>query len=333
MSEAIIETGVAELTPAPASLATADEQKAGTAIDAGATAKDISAPPEKAAEGPSKTIAEADPAPDEKLAAGDWPDDWREKLAGDDEKMLSRLKRFQSPANVLKSWRELELKVTSDKLKKGIDPSKASPEEVAAWRKENGIPDTAKDYKLDLGGIVPPEHDKPILDGFKEFAHGKNWTPDQVNDIARWYYETQEQQQAAQIAEDKSFRGEAVEELRGEWGAEYRSNLNSIKNYAQGNMPEDLFDRFMGARLADGRLLGDDPGALRWLAQIAAEQSPGAALMPVGTTNIGKGVDARIAEIEHIMSTDSRAYWQDGRMQTEFAQLLEAREKMKSRAA
>ena len=46
--------------------------------------------------------------PEERQAPADWPDNWRELMAGDDEKVLKRLDRFQSPKNVAKSWLSAE---------------------------------------------------------------------------------------------------------------------------------------------------------------------------------------------------------------------------------
>src|SRR5512135_169053 len=58
----------------------------------------------------------ADAAPADKAIVPDWPDDWREKLAGNDEKALKRLGRFASPAGIFKSFRELEAKFSRGEL-------------------------------------------------------------------------------------------------------------------------------------------------------------------------------------------------------------------------
>jgi hypothetical protein len=272
------------------------------------------------------TIAGSEPD-DSSPVTPDWPDDWREKLAGKDDKMLARLKRFQSPANVLKSWRELEQKISSGEFKK--QPGKeATPEQLAEWRKENGIPEKPDDYKFDLGGFIPAEADKPILEGFKALAHEQSLSPDIANKMVGWYFQQQEQAVSQQVAADKEYHLNSQVELRAEWGPEFRVNVNAMNNFLDATMPEGLKDRVFGARLADGKLLGDDPHALRWLAQLARDMQPGADLVPSGTPNIGKGIHDQITEYENMMSTDYEKYYTGG-YDKKLLQLYDARTRMK----
>ena len=74
-------------------------------------------------------------------------DDWRTRLAGGDEKELKRLSRFASEADVYKAYRELEKKKSSGELKQALSKD-ATPEQIAEWRKENGIPETPDKYDL-----------------------------------------------------------------------------------------------------------------------------------------------------------------------------------------
>lgn len=303
-----------------------DDVTPAAATDA-APAPDTGADAAPVAAEPTGTIAGSDPEDKPVAAPADWPEDWREKLAGKDDKMLARLKRFQSPANVLKSWRELEQKISSGEFKK--QPGKdATPEQLAEWRKENGIPDKPDDYKFDLGGFIPAEADKPILENFKALAHEQSLSPDIANKMVGWYFQQQEQAVAQQVAADKEFHIGSQVELRAEWGPEFRANVNAMNTFLDATAPDGLKDRLFGARLADGKLLGDDPHMLRWLAQLARDMQPGADLVPVGTTNVNKGVTERIAEIESMMRDDPQKYYQ-GKYDQELLKYYAARDRMK----
>src|SRR5688572_23894721 len=98
------------------------------------------------------------------IAPADWPADWRQKLAGEDKKTLERLGRMASPADLLKSYRALEQKISAGELKKGL-PENATPEQVAEWRREQGLPEKPEGYLENLSlpdGVVLGEADKPM---------------------------------------------------------------------------------------------------------------------------------------------------------------------------
>lgn len=262
----------------------------------------------------------------------DWPDDWREKLAGGDEKLLGRLKRFSAPSNVLKSWLAAEGKISSGEFRKALTEG-ASPEEVATWRKENGIPETPDKYDTDLGnGIVWGETDKPLLESFTAYAHGKNWTPAQVKEGLGWYQQMQVEAQNKQQEADSAFRQQADDELRQEWGADYRRNLTAMQNM-MATWPAGLPDILLGARLGDGTVAGNNPAFLRQMAQLARELNPAATLVPAGTSDASKGVNDRIGEIEAMMRDKDKKseYWGSEKIQQEYRDLLNAREQMQAR--
>jgi len=299
-----------------------DKIEGAAAVEAGAGEAAKPATTEKAA-----TLAEGAGVDDKAAAAvADWPDDWREKLAGGDDKMLARLKRFSSPANVVKSWRELETKVSSGELKR--QPGKdATPEQMAEWRKENGLPENEDGYSFDLGGFIPSEADKPILDNFKKLALEENLTPAAANKMVNWYYQQQEAEIAARAKADQEYRINATVELRGEWGNEFKANINGMNNFLAATMPEGFKEQLFGARLANGRLLGDDPVALRWLADLSRQVMPGAELVPAGTPNVGQSVEGRMKEIESVLANDPAQYYSSG-MDQEYLKLISAKERM-----
>lgn len=268
-------------------------------------------------------------------APADWPDDWRVKLAGDDEKALKKLDRYKSPQDIFKAYRALEAKMSSGDVVAKL-PKDATEEQIAEYRKANGIPEKADGYLDALpDGLVVGDDDKPLVKSFLEKVHGKNAPPEVVADAVAWYYETQEQLAAETAAADKERRAAAADELRAEWGREYTANINSIKAFLDtapiGEDGTSLRDMLMGARLANGVPLGDSPEALRWLAKLADDANPGGFIAPGAGSGNAETIESQIKEIEAKMGT--KEYIKDEAMQAKLRKLYAARESIKTRAA
>jgi hypothetical protein len=299
---------------------------------------DTPAPAVAAAEKPTGTIIDAgtEPAPAEPAAPTGT--DWRDKLAAGDDKFRKRLDRFTDEASFAKSFRALEQKLSSGEYKRGL-PEGASAEEIATWRKESGLPETPEGYveKLALpNGLVLGEADKPIVADFAAAAHAGNIAPDQFNALVAKYYEIQDKQRAAIEDQDAQFRTAAEDELRQVWeGPNYRRNLAAVNNF-MASWPEDLRNGILAARTPDGKKLGDMPGFIRQIANIAMDLNPAATLVPAGTSDQTKGVNDRIADLEKMMGDRSSDYWRGPKsesLQQEIRDLYEARDKIRARAA
>src|SRR6266404_2104416 len=156
------------------------------------------------------------PASNEK---GYWPDNWQARLAGDDEKALKQLGRYASPEDIWKKARSLEQRLSSGEFK-AVLPKDPKPEELSAWRKDNGIPDAPEKY--DLKGLAIPDSDKDIVTSFLKAAHGANFTPEQTKLAVGNYYEMQKQQTEARAAKDDEQRHAALDALNSEWGGSFR---------------------------------------------------------------------------------------------------------------
>lgn len=268
-----------------------------------------------------------------------WPETWREEMAkaltgkdsGDDfDKELKRLGRFKSPDNVFKSFREMERKMQSGDLKANNPfPADGTDDEKTAWRKENGIPETAEGYESHLEGIVIGEQDKPIVAEYLKNAHERNESPESVRASLDWYYQTQERLAAEQAERDAEFRSEAVEQLRADMGNDYRPNMQDLKNWLAGG-PEGLADNLFGARLADGTLLGDNPQVLSFLVSQMREINPLSTVVPGAGADAMKTVEDRITEIKGILGSDPQRYKREN-LDKELLKLVEARDKHKNR--
>ena len=277
----------------------------------------------KAEEKPADKAAEQKPA-----------DDWRVKLANGDEKELKRLARFASEADVYKSFRELEKKKSSGELKSSL-PKDPTPEELTQWRKENGIPESVDKYDLTFeDGLVIGENDKPLIDKFVASMHGKNATQDQVKAAIATYYSLINEKQAAQAESDVAFKDQSLESLREEWGGEFKKNLAAV-NSLLSSLPDEVREYFESSRTPDGKMLGNDPAVIKWLAATAYELNPAASVMPSSVSNPAGAIGDEIASIEKMMGDKTSAYWKGAeaeKYQSRYLELITAREKINARS-
>src|SRR5690242_14053786 len=108
-----------------------------------------------------------------------WPEDWRQQIAGNDEKYAKRLERYGSIKDVANALIATQNQISAGELRSALKAN-ATPEETAAWRAENGIPEAPEKYDLTMPqGIVFGEDDKPFVDSFLKAAHGANFRPEQ----------------------------------------------------------------------------------------------------------------------------------------------------------
>lgn len=262
---------------------------------------------------------------------------WRLAMAGEDKAALKRLERFNTPADVFKSFLSLDRKFASGEFKRGL-AADASDEEKATWRKEQGIPDKPEGYveKMDLPkGMILGEADKPLAVEFAAAASEASLTPAQYSRMVAQYYTIQDKAKAAQEEQDSAFHEESVDRLREEWGADYKRNINAVNNLVAA-MPSSLSGRLLSGRTADGRKIANDPEMIAWLSSMARELNPAATLVPAGTSDAGKSIASRIADIETLMKDRNGDYYRGPKsaaLQTEYRELITARETMKARAA
>jgi hypothetical protein len=277
---------------------------------------------------PKESTSILDVPDDDKVTPGDWPTNWRELYAGEDQKRLKALSRYASPKAALDAMLSAQDKIRSGELLK--KPGKdASPEELKAWRDHQGIPEKAEDYLTKLpNGLVIGEDDKELISSFATELHGLDAPPAIVHKAIDWYYKTIEQQRQDEYEVDREARQQTEDALRADFGEEYRRNINIMNGVIQA-MPGEAGKLLATARSADGVQLLNHPDVIRGLVDWARQLNPVATIIP-GATNPGALGD-RIAQIEKVMREDINAYWKDEPMKKEYAELLAARERMSSK--
>jgi len=236
--------------------------------------------------------------------------DWRAALPQEHQTVA---KKFTSPADVVKSYAELQKKLGS-----AIHPpgEKATKEEIDTYHKQLGRPDEPEDYVLE-----PP--DLSALG--EEFSYNE-----ELDAQARtWFFNAGVSQAVAQelfdgyntwafgMAEAMATRdADAMEkaeaELKAEWGPDYDANMD-LANRA--------LESFFGKEarkitLADGTAIGSLPIFARGLAEIA--RRVGEARLPSGAADD----EGRQTLEERLKELQARGdYWTNPKVQAEVRQI------------
>jgi hypothetical protein len=273
---------------------------------------------------------------DKKEAVGDFPDDWREKLAKGDDKKLARLKRYTSVEAALLAGFAAQDKIRSGDYKVAELAEDASPEEKKAFYEERGIPAEAKAYDIPkVPGHVWTDADTPVLDSFKELAHATMLPQSAMDGIAKWYAtnlaKAQEAREQQTLAKDAADREAITDTLRSELGAEYKPATALMRRLLKDSeaLPDGLGDFIAEARGPDGQRLINNPAMVRVLMQISrygygdveGEGFKGYGEGGFITPDAAARHSTKKAEIERIMKTDMKKYYDEGH-DVEYAKIL-----------
>jgi len=259
----------------------------------------------------------------------DWPTDWREKYAGEDKKKLNILSRYSSPKDALDALFNAREKISSGELKAPLAKD-ATPEQVAQWKAENGLPAKPEEYAdINPDGVVYGEADKPILDGFHNLAYKHNLPPDAVKDIKAWW-----NQEKINAEEQEALLSEQIweknrETLKSEWGEDYKRNETIIKNFLN-TAPKEVQDILLGAKSSDGGKLLGNALTLKWINSIARQTGMTALTNTSGSVEQQvTSIQSEMKQIEGLMGT--KAYTEDHRKRcTELVSTMQDRGQLKA---
>ena len=310
--------------------AAAGDNKGGAAGGAGASA---SGDGKSGQADDGKSGKDGDPS----SAGAKWEANWRESYAAGDEKKLSALKRYNSPKDALDALFSAQQRIAE--TRPTTLPKDATAEQVAQYRKDNGIPEKPEAYLESLPKDVNLEEgDKEIITPYLSVMHELNLTPAQAAKLIATRQAEANRQIDERMQADEALRTRTEDELRQEWGPQYRATVNNINGFLKHHFGEDGADAILQARTPDGNPLVGSPEVLRALGQLAAmvKGAPTSIVGGDGGLLDAKGVTERIADIEKLMANTSSEYWKGPKaekMQAEYRQLIDARNEMKRRAA
>jgi hypothetical protein len=183
-------------------------------------------------------------------------------------------------------------------------PKDATPEQITQYRKDNGIPEKPEGYFTALPKEIADTVDedaRTVLTPYMGVLQELNLPPDAASKVVKVWQAEQERQIEARVKADETLRVQTEDSLRGDWGNNYRSEINNINGLLAG-APDEVREAILQSRTPDGNALVGTPAAVRWLAQLARTVNPYS--IPVdggGGALDGKGVDSRISEIESWM--------------------------------
>lgn len=248
---------------------------------------------------------------------------WRTEFTGGDEKLMKRISRYSSPAGLVKALVAAQDKI-QEKTNGGPLPDNATDAQKAEWRKSNGIPDKADAYQLPkVEGYDWSDGDKAVATDFFTSAHDANMSQAQAEKVFGWYAQRMAKIQADQFDADTTARTTLEDDLRSEYGQEYRANVKMLARYAE-KTPGVGAD-ILAARLPDGRRLGEVPEYVKDLVERARDHYGDSSFI---AGDGGAMIANRKAEIEGVMKTDMAKYRSSG-MAAEYRKILEAEERSK----
>lgn len=236
---------------------------------------------------------------------GPFGTDWRQTLAGDNKDALPTLERFQEPRALLDSYLSLKSKISTGELKALTPyPDKGTDEQKAAWRTEQGLPATPKEYKVELpAGMVVGEADQPFVDGFLEFAHGRNMAPQAVSAALTFWGEERERRREVGATQAAALKQETEDKLRAEWGEDYRPTKTRITSLLDANLPA-------GSQVRDQVLNTIDTNIdfAHLMANIATQLNPVPSLPGMGAEGQVTSITDWLNKADKMMRTDRKAY-------------------------
>lgn len=256
-----------------------------------------------------------------------FPENWRDIVAGDDEKGRKNLDRFSGVDSLYKSYLESVKQNTklSEKIK-GLPPElpeNATDAQLLEYRNALGIPEKANDYEITLGDDIIGEEDKELVSTWLEEAHQSNMPPDMVNKALAGYYKMQDDFTQALQEQDTQQKAEAVVRLEDAWGGkyEYQANMTNIKSQLGRFMSAEGVEDLLESRSGNGSLLSVNTDIVRGLSDMARELNPQGTVAPAGSES-AKSDTTRLAEIENILVTDPDKYYGTP-LEAEFSTLTE----------
>lgn len=220
-------------------------------------------------------------------------DDWRVNIK--DEKHRKHAENFTDVPDLVGKHYELRKELSTAIKPLGKDPTE---EQVAAYRKSTGIPETVEGYEF----AVPEGHevtdaDKAFQASAAEVFHKNNISAESAKALNEWWNGIQSATLEAQIEGDKKYADETEAALKREWPGEEFTRNKAFADQAAARVFGEEIDEVRNIETKDGRFVLDHPAFVKMLAAYGREMQEGR-LGGVMTEGERGGIDAEIRSFE-----------------------------------
>jgi hypothetical protein len=156
--------------------------------------------------------------------------------------------------------------------------------------------------------------------------HGAGASKDQAKAALASVFAFRDEVVIKQNEDDAAAKRATEDELRVEWGGNYRANVNAMENMLSG-APAAVREWVSSARGANGALLAASPDVVRWMVQTARELNPSATVVPAG----GDQASSITSELQQLRAkmADRKAWNADPKLQERYMVLVTAQERLK----
>ena len=195
---------------------------------------------------------------------------WRDGVK--DEKARAIIERYNTIDDVANGLLAKEQALSQ---RVALPGDNATEEDLAKFRKAVGVPDSVDDYNI---AALKPEHYTPEQWSAESMqatvvpvitaVHKAGASESVVQAMTRSYFELEAKAQAEQDRQDASWADAAEEQLRTDWGSDYKANMAAATS-AISRVPG-----IENMTLKDGSQLGNNPLFIRLAAELGRLQSP-----------------------------------------------------------
>jgi hypothetical protein len=204
---------------------TSDETSLLAAADPTPASPEAPAPPTPAAETPTQ------PSTGWVNPDGTFGDKWLDALPEDVQDYKDTLSKYKSVPDMAKALANANALIGK---KLGVPNEKSTPEEVSAFRKAMGVPESLEEYKfapdaLPEGMTWSDDFAKP----FAEVAHKHSIPPGAMRELANQFANYERHKFEAIQATYEKQRTDSVQTLQKEWGGEFTKNIGLAKQAAK----------------------------------------------------------------------------------------------------
>lgn len=256
-----------------------------------------------------------------------WGDDWKQKMAAGDEKILKTIDKFKTPQEAIIAYKELQAQFSKTRPIPELAKD-ATPEQIKEYREQVGIPESWDKYDTNLeNGIVINEFDKPMVEDFLKRAHDKNLKPSEVKNALQAYFEVANEKnaEAIKVAEQKT--AETLKELQKEWGDGYKANISMLNNHLTKELGAEEVQKLHSAVLADGTFLIDNLKLLNYFLKDAKANNMNHTVTPNPAQEFTTLME-RKSELEKLHAANPKLFYGNPELGKEYNDLLAHERKM-----